>query len=38
MKPISNNQEMEDTERLLCPGVPPGDAQKLNQNILAVLL
>ena len=38
MKPISNNQEMEDTERLLCPGAPRGHAQKLNQNILVVLL
>ena len=27
MKPISCNQEMGDTERLLCPGAPQGAAQ-----------
>ena len=27
MKPISCNQEMGDTGRLLCPGVPQGPAQ-----------
>ena len=27
MKPISCNQEMGDTERLLCPGAPQGPAR-----------